>query len=98
MTVSPELSASCTCPELLRACFIYIDDYGGSFLCDDAKATLVPVRKFARGSGRDVCAAPSMDVWAVAVLAFELLRTEQVALFGSKIEVRSFSNDKTVFF
>ena len=86
--MSPELAASCTCPELLRACLIYIDDYGGNLLCEDAKATLEPVRVFARGSGRDVCAAPSMDVWAVGVLVFELLRTGQEALFGSKREVR----------
>ena len=43
-------------------------------------------------SRRDVCAAASMDVWAAAVLAFELLRTpgEEAggqALFGSKEEV-----------
>ncbi len=43
-------------------------------------------------SRRDVCAAASMDVWAAAVLAFELLRTpgeeaEGQALFGSKEEV-----------
>lgn len=99
ITVSPDIAASCTCPELLRACLIYVDDYGGNLLSDSSKAMLEPLRSFARGAGRDVCAAPSMDIWAAAVLTFELMRTPggeegkdgSVALFGSKMEVSSLS-------
>ncbi len=53
---------------------------------------LGPLKTFAQTScNRDVCASPSMDMWAVAVLAFELLRSpggkEGVALFANKQEV-----------
>jgi hypothetical protein len=101
ITVSPDIAASCTCPELLRACLIYVDDYGGNLLSESSKALLEPLRSFARGAGRDVCAAPSMDIWAAAVLSFELMRTaggeegkEGVALFGSKMEVSSWSTQR----
>ncbi len=91
ITVSPEIAAASTCPELLHACLIYVDDYGGKTLSDSAKATLEPLRAFASSNGRHVCAMPYMDVWAAAVIVFELMRFPGgeggVALFGSKMQV-----------
>jgi len=93
ITISPEIAACCTCPELLRACLLYINDYGGSLLSDDARAMLEPLRQWCRRGGGAVCAAASMDVWALAVVAFELLRGPGgeggLALFGGKMEVRA---------
>ncbi len=91
--MSPDVAASCTCPELLRSCLIYINDFGGNLLSESAEVILGPLKAFVQGSrGRDVCASPSMDVWAAAVLAFELLRSpggmDGPALFASKHEVR----------
>jgi hypothetical protein len=94
VTISPDIAAASTCPELLRACIIYIIDFGGNLLSESAHLMLDPLKNFARdSSGRDVCASPSMDIWAAAVVAFELMRDPEglqgAALFGSKKEVRN---------
>jgi hypothetical protein len=78
----------------LRACLIYIIDFGGNLLSESAHLMLDPLKAFARdSSGRDVCASPSMDIWAAAVVAFELLRDPEglqgAAMFGSKNEARN---------
>jgi hypothetical protein len=52
ITISPDIAASSSSPELLRACLIFIDDYGGKIMSDCLKTTLAPLRTFARGSNR----------------------------------------------
>jgi hypothetical protein len=68
-----------------------IYDFGGGLLSDTAKATMESLKGLPHCNGREIRAAPSIDMWSAGVLAFELLRSDGVegagSLFGSKFEV-----------